>query len=135
MECAATCSAHWSMRGLGCGSTFPLGMSGIRTSCAAWRNVRPMCCFWRRISLGTERFPEAELSELISCVGGTCPRNPASSDGRRNTCLQSTGRSLETQCLSGTLIQAQRYLVQLRLGIEGQVGFLGQILAQQVGVF
>jgi hypothetical protein len=26
--------------------------------------------------------------------------------GRRNTCLQSTCRSLETQCLSRTLIQA-----------------------------
>ncbi len=39
----------------------------------------------------------------------------ASSNGRRNTCLQSTCRSLETQCLSGTLIQAPRDLVELRL--------------------
>jgi type I restriction enzyme S subunit len=41
--------------------------------------------------------------------------NSAGSDGRRNTCLQSTCRSLEAQGLSGTSIQAQCDLVELRL--------------------
>jgi hypothetical protein len=39
----------------------------------------------------------------------------AGSGGRRNTCLQFTCRRLEAQGLSGTLVQAQRDLVELRL--------------------
>jgi hypothetical protein len=39
----------------------------------------------------------------------------AGSDGRRNTCLQFTCRRLEAQGLSGTSIQAQRDLIELRL--------------------
>jgi site-specific DNA-methyltransferase (adenine-specific) len=46
---------------------------------------------------------------------GICPISAASSAGRRNTCVQSTCRSLETQGLSRTLIQALRDLVELRL--------------------
>ena len=49
------------------------------------------------------------------CVFGKLPYNRAGSDGRRNTCLQSTCGSLEAQGLSGTSIQAQRDLVELRL--------------------
>jgi hypothetical protein len=44
-----------------------------------------------------------------------CLESRAGSDGRRNTCLQCTCRSLEAQGLSGTSIQAQRDLVELRL--------------------
>src|SRR6266403_1182614 len=43
------------------------------------------------------------------------PINTASSDGRRNTCLKFTRRSLKSQGLSWTLIQAQLDLVELRL--------------------
>jgi hypothetical protein len=42
-------------------------------------------------------------------------KTPAGSGGRRNTCLQFTCRRLEAQGLSGTLVQAQRDLVELRL--------------------
>jgi hypothetical protein len=55
----------------------------------------------------------------------------ASSDGRRNTCLQFTRRSLKSQCLSWTLIQAQRDLVELRLRDGGQVGSSREVLPQQ----
>src|SRR5258707_10173394 len=64
------------------------------------------------------------------------PKSRAVSDGRRNTCLQSSCRSLETQGLSGTLIQAQRDLVELRLRDGRQVGSSGEVLSQQeIGVF
>src|SRR5271168_2715568 len=56
---------------------------------------------------------------------------PTSSDGRRNTCLQFTRWSLKSQCLSWTLIQAQRDLVELRLRDGGQVGSSREVLPQQ----
>src|ERR1700678_3213615 len=60
----------------------------------------------------------------------------AGSDGRRNTGVKFTRRSLEAQCFSGALIQAQRDLVELRLRKTGQVGASRKILAQQqIGVF
>ena len=66
----------------------------------------------------------------------SCPKSPAGSDGRRNTCLQSTCRSLEAQGLSGTLIQAQRDLVELRLGDGSKVDSSREVLSQQeMGVF
>jgi len=50
--------------------------------------------------------------------------------------LEFTGRSFKAQSFSWTLIEAQRYLVEIGLRITGQVGFLGEVLSQQtVGVF
>src|SRR5260370_3654713 len=64
------------------------------------------------------------------------PITRAGSDGRRNTCLQSSCRSLETQGFSGTLIQSQRDFVEIGLRIAGQVGFFREVLSQQpVSVF
>jgi len=58
------------------------------------------------------------------------------SRGRCNTGLESTLRSFKAQCFSRTLIEAQRDLVQLGLTVAGQVGFLGQVLAQKpIGAF
>src|SRR5271154_2307135 len=65
-----------------------------------------------------------------------CPVAAASSDGRCNTCAQFTRWSFESQCLSGSLIQAQRDLVELRLRITRQVGAAREVLPQeQIGVF
>src|SRR5258706_13496904 len=62
--------------------------------------------------------------------------NGAVSMDRCNTCLEFTGRSFKAQSFSWTLIEAQRYLVEIGLRITGQVGFLGQVLSQQpAGVF
>ena len=62
---------------------------------------------WNEIlKAGDELGPSAQLWSPLTSAG---------SDGRRNICLQSTCRSLEAQGLSGTLIQAQRDLVELRL--------------------
>jgi hypothetical protein len=60
-----------------------------------------------------------------------CLQSRAGSDGRRNTCLQSRCRRLETQGLSGTLIQAQRDLDELRLRDWGKVGSSGEVLSQE----
>ena len=60
---------------------------------------------------------------------GKLPKTCAGSDGRRNTCLESSCRSLETQGFSGTLIQAQRDLVELRLRDRGKVGSSGEVLS------
>ena len=55
---------------------------------------------------------------------------------RCNTYLESTGRSFKAQSFSRTLIELQRYLVEIGLGVAGQVGFPGEVLSQQpVGVF
>src|ERR1700691_4338178 len=62
--------------------------------------------------------------------------NAAGSDGRCNTCAQFTRWSFESQCLSGSLIQAQRDMVELRLRITRQVGASREVLPQeQIGVF
>jgi hypothetical protein len=55
---------------------------------------------------------------------------------RCNTCLEFTGRSFKAQGFSWTLIEAQRYLVEVGLRVAGQAGFLREVLSQQpVGVF
>jgi hypothetical protein len=55
---------------------------------------------------------------------------------RCNTCLECPGRSFKAQGLSWTLIEAQRYLVEIGLRAAGQVGFFGEVLSQQpVGIF
>src|SRR5580700_4505882 len=60
----------------------------------------------------------------------------ASSGGRCNTCAQFTRWSFESQCLSGSLIQAQRDMVELRLRKTRQVGASREVLPQeQIGVF
>src|SRR6202023_629481 len=65
-----------------------------------------------------------------------CLESQAVSMDRCNTCLEFTGRSFKAQSFSLTLIEAQRYLVEIGLRITGQVGFLGEVLSQQpVGVF
>src|SRR5271156_5729191 len=66
----------------------------------------------------------------------TCPITAAGSEGRRNTCAQFTRGSFESQCLSGSLIQAQRDMVELRLRKSRQVGASREVLPQeQIGVF
>jgi hypothetical protein len=51
------------------------------------------------------------------------------STGRRNTCLQFIRRCAKAQGLAGTLIQAQRDSVQVRLGVTGQIRALWEVLA------
>src|ERR1700677_1829219 len=70
---------------------------------------------------------EFRASRLIHAAG---------SDGRRNTGAQFTRGSFESQCFSGSLIQAQRNLVELRLRKTRQVGASRKVLPQkQIGVF
>jgi len=55
--------------------------------------------------------------------------------GRCNTGLEFTSGSFKAQSFSGALIEAQGYLVEVGLGIAGQVGLLRKVLSQQpVGV-
>src|ERR1700678_4235679 len=59
----------------------------------------------------------------------------AGSTGRCNTGLESTCGSFKVQRFSWALIEAQGYLVEVDLGVAGQVGFLWEVLSQQpVGV-
>ena len=53
----------------------------------------------------------------------------AVSTGRCNTGLEFTRRSLKTQGLSGTLIETQSDLVEIGLRVDGQVGFLREVLS------
>src|ERR1700689_270918 len=75
------------------------------------------------------------------CTGGSarqtsCLINAPSSGGRCNTCAQFTRWRFESQCLSGSLIQAQRDMVELRLRKTRQVGASREVLPQeQIGVF
>jgi hypothetical protein len=55
--------------------------------------------------------------------------NGVVSMGQCNTGSKSTRRSFKTQGLSGPLIQAQGYFVQIRLREARQIGFLGQVLS------
>ena len=51
-------------------------------------------------------------------------------------CAKFTRGSLKAQSFSRALIEPQRDLVELRLGVAGQIGSLGQVLSQQsIGVF
>ena len=54
--------------------------------------------------------------------------------GQCNTGSKSTRRSFKTQGLSRALIQTQGYFVQVRLREARQIGFLGQVLSQTVGL-
>jgi hypothetical protein len=53
----------------------------------------------------------------------------AVSTGRCNTGLEFTRRSLKTQGLSGALIETQSDLVEIGLRVDGQVGFLREVLS------
>jgi hypothetical protein len=60
----------------------------------------------------------------------------ASSTGRRNTLAKSLCWRLEVQRFPRPLIELARHLVQLGLGVRGEVKALGEVLAQQaIGVF
>ena len=54
---------------------------------------------------------------------------PAGSTGRCNTGLQFTRRSFKAQGFSRALIEAQSYLVEIGLRVDGQVGLLGEVLS------
>jgi hypothetical protein len=56
---------------------------------------------------------------------GQLPITRVVSRGRRNTGSKSTRGSFKTQGLSGPLIQAQGYFVQVRLREARQIGFFG----------
>lgn len=81
-------------------------------------------------ALTQPRLLEMDEKPTIRKIDPKLPQSRAGSDGRRNTCLQSSCRSLETQGLSGTLIQAQRDLVELGLRDRGKVGSSGEVLSQ-----
>jgi hypothetical protein len=57
------------------------------------------------------------------------PINPAGSTGRCNTGLQFTRGGFKAQGLSRALIEAQSYLVEIGLRVDGQVGLLGEVLS------
>src|ERR1035437_334852 len=58
-----------------------------------------------------------------------CTKYGAGSTGRCNTGLQFTRRSFKAQGLSRALIEAQSYLVEIGLRVDGQVGFLREVLS------
>jgi hypothetical protein len=53
----------------------------------------------------------------------------AGSTGRCNTGLQFTRRRFKAQGFSRALIEAQSYLVEIGLRVDGQVGLLGEVLS------
>ena len=56
--------------------------------------------------------------------------------GRCNTGLKFTCRSFKAESFSWALVEAQGYLVEIGLRLDGQVGFLREVLSQQaIGVF
>src|SRR5258708_5901513 len=104
--------------------------SSPRKSSIMWPRIRKSSITWPR--LPTQR---PTINVISSNFGVNLPKMGAVSD-RCNTCLEFTGRSFKAQSFSWTLIEAQRYLVEIGLRITGQVGFLGKVLSQQpVGVF
>lgn len=64
----------------------------------------------------------------FSC--STSPKPRAVSTGRRNTGLEFTRWSFKAQGFPWALIQLQGYLVEIGLGVVGQVGFPGEVLSQ-----
>src|ERR1700760_3353443 len=86
---------------------------------------RTSCCLWVRgrvlgISALTALVPAAkERMMLSSSQRCPCATLPASSTGRCNTGLQFTRRRFKAQGLSRALIEAQRYLVEIGLRVDG----------------
>ena len=58
---------------------------------------------------------------MSSRMGSCFPQTRAVSMDRCNTCLEFTGRSFKAQSFSWTLIEAQRYLVEIGLRITDQL--------------
>src|ERR1035437_9542754 len=61
--------------------------------------------------------------------GSDLLKTPAGSTGRCNTGLKFTRRGFKAQGLSRALIQAQSYLVEMGLRVDGQVSFLREVLS------
>ena len=72
---------------------------------------------------------EAIKDALRKGEDANLPFGSAGSTGRCNTGLQFTRRSLKAQVLSRALIEAQRDLVEMGLRVDGQVGFLWEVLS------
>jgi hypothetical protein len=80
--------------------------------------------------------PTVEQEQMVSRFPRVCGKFgskfliiPAVSTGRCNTGLQFTRRSFKAQSLSRALIEAQSYLVEIGLRVDGQVGLLGEVLS------
>jgi hypothetical protein len=122
---------------LGCAGPFSRRPKGTQTTIPVAPNAKPKrtrnTVFMIALVIPNRRVFRLKCLVLIGWSPirkrSTCPQNGASSDGRRNTFLQSTCRSPEAECLSGTLIQAQRDLVELRMRDGGQVGSSRKVLS------
>src|SRR5258708_31406045 len=105
--------------------------SSNRKSSIMWPIIRKSSITWPR--LPTKRLT---INVISSNFGVNLPKMWAVSMDRCNTGLEFTGRSFKAQSFSWTLIEAQRYLVEIGLRITGRLGFFGEVLSQQpVGVF
>ena len=81
----------------------------------------------------------AAFSKTFKRVVGANPgeylKRGAVSTGRRNTGMEFTSRGIKVQSFSRALVELASHLVEVGLGVAGQVGFLREVLAQQtVGV-
>jgi len=76
---------------------------------------------------------QSVLGSVIVGRDGTAaaqfPESRAGSTGRCNTGLEFTRRGFKAQGLSRALIEAQSYLVEIGLRVDGQVGFLREVLS------
>jgi hypothetical protein len=63
------------------------------------------------------------------------PQIVAVSTGRRNTGMEFTRWSIKVQSFSRALVELPSHLIEVGLGVDGQVGLLRGVLSQQtVGV-
>ena len=73
---------------------------------------------------------------LFSFGKSNLPKTRAVSTGRRNTGMEFTSWSIKVQSFPRSLVELSSDLIEVGLGVAGQVGFLGEVLSQQtVGVF
>ena len=56
-------------------------------------------------------------------------KNGAVSTGRRNTGMEFTSRGIKVQSFPRALIELPCHLVEVGLGVAGQVRFLGEVLS------
>jgi hypothetical protein len=107
---------------------------------AYWRGLRlPELAHGTRVPvtpvLGSQMLRSG--GSLTSRIGSRkrFPQSRAVSTGGCNTGMEFTRWSFEVQSLTRALIEAQGYLVEVSLGVAGQVGFPGEVLSQQaIGV-
>ena len=87
--------------------------------CLAWLSF-PVGIDHRQRSVPTSHFarPASGLIRWRSQAHIELPENGAVSTGRRNTGLKFTGPGLKAQGFSRSLVQAHRYFVEFRLGIN-----------------